>query len=417
MFFSDKFICYSEEFAEFDKRVPVPLFEKNITPKKPVKSAEITVCGLGFYEFHLNSENITRTKLAPFVSNPDNCVYYDNYDITYALQSDCKFEFLLGNGVSNAFGAIAWWFTEAPFRSAPKLAFAIEITYEDGEYELIEADETVTVRRTKTIADDMRLGEIYDANFVDNNPIFAVVTTSPKGEKLLSKATPIRTRAIVKPINIVKEGNAYIYDFGINASGVCRLKINGKKDQEIWLTYGETFRDGKFYNGNIGFYWENRFQQDRYICKEGENEWTPKFTYHGFRCVKVEGIDESQATADLLTYEIFNTDLARKGDFLCDNEQVNKLNRMSMNSTLSNFHHIPTDCPQREKNGWTADAALSSAHTLLYFEPTENYKMWLLDITRSQRADGALPGIVPTSGWALSISVEWLGTALRGTVL
>lgn len=76
---------------------------------------------------------------------------------------------------------------------------------------------------------------------------------------------------------------------------------------------------------------------------------------------------------------------------------------MSLNSTLSNFHHFPTDCPHREKNGWTADAALSASHTLLYFEPTENYKQWLISICKAQDSRGALPGIVPTWGWGF----EW----------
>jgi alpha-L-rhamnosidase len=82
---------------------------------------------------------------------------------------------------------------------------------------------------------------------------------------------------------------------------------------------------------------------------------------------------------------------------------VNALHKMTLNSTLSNFHHFPTDCPQREKNGWTADAALSTSHTLLYFEPTDNYNQWLYDICRAQKESGEIPGIIPTWGWGF----EW----------
>lgn len=114
-------------------------------------------------------------------------------------------------------------------------------------------------------------------------------------------------------------------------------------------------------------------------------------------------ITDEQTTEDLLTYLVFNTDLGSKGEFSCDNETINKLHQMTLNSTLSNFHHFPTDCPQREKNGWTADAALSSSHTLLYFEPTDNYEQWLVSICEAQNKKGALPGIVPTWGWGF----EW----------
>ena len=112
---------------------------------------------------------------------------------------------------------------------------------------------------------------------------------------------------------------------------------------------------------------------------------------------------KKQATADLLTCLVMNTELGHKGDFSCDDEIINTLHRMTLNSTLSNFHHFPTDCPQREKNGWTADAALSMPHTLLYFEPTDNYKQWLTAICKAQNTAGALPGIVPTGGWGF----EW----------
>jgi alpha-L-rhamnosidase len=77
----------------------------------------------------------------------------------------------------------------------------------------------------------------------------------------------------------------------------------------------------------------------------------------------------------------------------------NKLQEITRRSLLANFCHFPTDCPQREKNGWAADAALASEATLLNFDPETNYREWMRNICKAQREDGALPGIIPTTGW------------------
>ena len=406
MILSDKFICAGEKYASFRRKVPAPWFKKDIKLNGNISKAEITVCGLGFYELYLDGKRVTKSYLAPFITNSDDVVFYDNYDITdLIVGNSCELEFLLGNGMQNAFGGFIWDFHKAAFRSSPKLAFAIELKYADGQTEVIEADETVLTRPSKIVRDDLRLGEIYDATFDEGQWIPAIKTASPKGEKKLSEIKPIVIRDRIAPVKIWKEKNAYIYDFGINTAGICQLKINGKRNQKVKLTFGELIRDGKFFWHNTSFKGSHRkyVQRDVYICKEGENLYTPTFTYHGFRYVRVEGITKKQVTEDLLTYLVMNTELGNKGEFSCDNEIINTLHKMTLNSTLSNFHHFPTDCPQREKNGWTADAALSMSHTLLYFEPTDNYKQWLTAICKAQNKEGALPGIVPTSGWGF----EW----------
>ena len=406
MILSNKFICASKEYGTLKIPVAAPWFKKNIYINGDVEKAELTVCGLGFYELYLNGSRITKGLLCPYISNSDDIVFYDHYDITESLSAgDNAFRFLLGNGMQNAMGGFIWDLDKATFRSAPKLAFAIEIFYKNGEIDLIEADESVLTRPSKIISDDLRLGEIYNAASENVEWSNAISCSCPKGEKRISAAKPIVPREELDPVKIWREGNAYVYDFGINTSGVCRLKINGKSGQKITLTFGEILKDGKFSFRNTTFDHsaDRYFQQDIYICKEGENEWQPRFTYHGFRYVKVEGLEEKQATKELLTFVVFNTDLGCNGAFECSDEQLNILNKMSLNSTLSNFHHFPTDCPHREKNGWTADAALSSSHTLLYFEPTDNYRQWLRCICKAQRKDGALPGIIPTAGWGF----EW----------
>ncbi len=127
-----------------------------------------------------------------------------------------------------------------------------------------------------------------------------------------------------------------------------------------------------------------------YILKgESEETFEPVFTYHGFRYCVVLGITEQEATADLLTFVVQNSALREIGSFVCSDDMTNKLQAMTRNSDLSNFYYFPTDCPHREKNGWTGDAALSTEHILMNLDAVNSYREWLRNIRAAQRADGA----------------------------
>lgn len=143
-------------------------------------------------------------------------------------------------------------------------------------------------------------------------------------------------------------------------------------------------------------------QHDEYICKDGEQEWQPCFTYHGFRFVYVEGITSDQATEDLLEYVVLHSDVPQRGRFACSDEIITKIQECTLRSDLSNFYYFPTDCPQREKNGWTADASLSAEQFLYNFDCVDSLREWLNNIRKAQNAEGALPGIVPTGGWGFT---------------
>ena len=109
-----------------------------------------------------------------------------------------------------------------------------------------------------------------------------------------------------------------------------------------------------------------------------------------------------QATDELLTYYIYSTDLPELTSFECSDPIVNALETMSKNSTLSNLYHIPTDCPHREKNGWTGDAAVSAEHILFNYECLTNMREFLRNVRAAANEEGAFPGIVPTTGWGFA---------------
>ncbi len=429
MKFSKKFISATRAVSTFDAPVPAPYFRKNIHIEKAPASARISVCGLGFYRFWLDGKELTKGFLSPYISASDDIIDHDVYDITEKLTvGKHTLAFCLGNGMQDCFGGYVWDFDTAAWRSSPKLAFCLELTDGDGNVQEIEADESVLCAESPTVFNDLRCGECYDANFEIkgwNLPSFddsawahSISVEAPRGKAKLCEAEPIietqrLTAASIKAdvkltsVHFDLSRVGYLYDFGANCAGIPELKITGKKGQKIEMIFGEYMpEESVFTIDNITFKHCLKLnlppymQRDVYVCRgEGEEIWSPSFTYHGFRYVLVCGIDEEQATPELLTYIVMNTKLDEIGNFSCSDNTLNALQTMVRRATLANFYHFPTDCPHREKNGWTADAALSVEHTLLNLTPENNYKEWTHHLIAAMDERGALPGIVPTGGW------------------
>lgn len=440
---SDKFIKANNNICDFDNHIPAPYIRKCINLDFLPSKAEITICGLGFYELYVNGKNVTKGPLAPYISNTDDVCYYDNYDISSLLvKGKNAVGILLGNGFRNSFGGFVWDFDKAPCRGVPTVAMCLEAS--DGSEVLeLEADETFKVHPSPVIFDELRMGCRYDSrleipnwnmtDFDDSGWDNALCEKTPKGIKKLCEAEPIAITDELKPVEIThydelaycyesgKVGaapikstirkNIYVYDFGVNSAGVTKLKIkNAKEGQIITVRHAEdkvntnvSINSTVFIRPNTTSKYMEYAQTDVYICKGGDEEFIPKFKYDGFRYAYVEGLEKEQATVDALSFIVMNSDLKERASFECSDEALNKLQEFTRRSDLANFYYFPTDCPHREKNGWTGDASVSAEHMLLNLTAEKSLKEWLLNIRLAQREDGALPGIVPTGGWGF----EW----------
>jgi len=414
MQFPINFISATREYHDFKGFVPAPLMRGYFTLEDKIVKANILICGLGFYELYINGTRVSKL-LAPYISAPDDIIYYDLYDVAAHLQTgENIIGIVLGNGMNNDPSGKPWEFDKARWRSAPKVALRLDAEYENGGTLTLESSKHFKTNPSPIFFDNLRCGEYYDANqeiagwnklcFDDSNWANAITAESPLGEPRLCTADPIVVTHELKPISIKKCSQGYLYDFGQNCAGVCRLRIQGKQGQEVTMTHGERVINGELETGHLTpnnfFVPEGYFQKAIYICSGNEvEEFTPRFTYFGFQYVLVQGISEEQATPDLLTYKVMNSDLKEIGGFTCSDETTNKLQTFTRRSTLANFYYFPTDCPHREKNGWTGDAAVSAEHTLLNLNPEKSYKEWLHSVRKSQKDQGQLPGIVPTGGW------------------
>ena len=413
------FINAGTSYCTTDKFVPAPYFRHSFEIAKEVHSAKLQICGLGFYELHINGTNITKGFLAPYRSNHDQLIYVDEYEIRQRLHSGKNVVgILLGNGMQNSIGGSVWNFDKAPWRSSPLVSFELHLEYQDHTEDIIYSDETTKTAPSPIIFDDLHWGEYYDARkeikhwneaeYDDSNWQAVQLTTTPQGTARITEAEPLKVRQELEPISITPYKDGYIYDFGVNTSGVCRLNIeNAKEGQKILLQHCEVLVDGAPFFDGIRFDYmgyHEPFQEDIYYCSgSGKETYTPHFTYHGFRYVYVTGITKEQAVSTLLTYLEISSDLKTAGEFVCSDEIANRIQEATVRSDYSNFHYFPTDCPQREKNGWTADAALSAEQMLLNLTPENSYREWMRNIYHAMDDKGRIPGIIPTTGWGY----EW----------
>ena len=427
-----KFICATREYSSFEKSVNAPYFRRTFSVSAKPKRAELKIAGLGFYELWVNGNKITKGLLSPYLSNPDHFIYYDVYDVLPFIEiGENVIGVQLGNGFLNDYAGVPYQYDRADFRSAPKLAISFECDAEDGSKVAFDADELFKVHPSPVIMDGLRVGERYDANleipgwnlpgFDDSAWKNAMRTESPRGYLTEHKLDPIvkeyelsPTRIYkgkvgvmpklwdrLKDVNVPEDMNreGYIYDFGANHAGIFRLRINGKKGQKIVLQFGELLdKNGDLDLGPMSAAPYGYSQRAEYTCKgDGTEEYSPSFTYFGYQYCLVMGITEEQATPELLTYLVMNSKLESAGDFRCSDEIVNRIQAAVLNSDKSNFYHIPTDCPTREKNMWLGDICYSIEQLLMNFRCEAYIKEWLRMVYYSQSSDGEFHACVPAA--------------------
>lgn len=434
MDFPTGFFRATDNYSTYENHVNAPYIRKTFEASS-VKKATVLISGLGFYDLWINGRKITKGLLAPYISSPDDIVYFDSYDVTELLvQGKNAIGIMLGNGMQNAHGGRVWDFDIARWRNVPCFAFKLEIENEKGT-QVIEADETFLCHPSPVIFDDLRSGAFCDAtlnipcwnlpDFDDADWCNVKPAETPRGEYRICEADPITVTKEISPVEIreatlcsrfnnrenmrldtqfkfnFRGKKGILYDFGVNTAGIFRLKIKGKKGQKIFIQFCEhmTAEGEPSYENTGSFYPDGYGQTCYFVCSGNEDVFEPTFTYFGYRYAVVFGLEKEQILPETLTMLVANSKLEERGGFDCSDPVMNALRDMSRVSDLANFYYFPTDCPHREKNGWTGDAAVSAERMLLTRTPEKSYREWLRNICRAQAPNGSLPGIIPTGGW------------------
>lgn len=436
--FSSIFVSECKEYSSYSNHIQAPIFRKSFLLEKGENKGEVSICGLGFYDLFINGKKITKGYLAPYISNTDHFIYYDRYDISsYLRMGENVIGIMLGDGFQNTKTAV-WDFAKNVFNSAPKLAIKVSIK---GESSLTFDARDFHCKKGPVRFNDLRSGVFFDKRLEEkgwNVPGFSeddtwhspILAEKPKGKAKLCAAESIVVTKEISPVSIrrgelapyeiranLREAtmalgtgelapdrkSGWLFDFGENNAGIFRLKIKGYKGQRIDIQCGEQLLDGALDYGNINFYPDGYAQRDIYIVGSDEEEiFEPMFTYHGYRYLYVSGIEEHQATPELLTYLVMSSNLEERGSFSCSDEIANAIYNMCRRSDVSNFYYFPTDCPHREKNGWTGDAQLSAEHMMLTIGAERSFQEWLHNIRAAQNEEGKIPGIIPTGTWGYS---------------
>jgi len=397
---------------------PAPYFRKTIDIQKKIKSARVYIVAGGLYELYMNGSKIGNHRLDPMYTRFDRRNLYVTYDVTSNLaQGENAVGVVLGNGWFNHQSTAVWYFDKAPWRARPKFCLDLRLTYEDGTQEIISSGDDWKTSHGPIIFNSIYTAEHYDARLEQegwNQPGFddsewknAVCTGSPSQNIVAQVLHPIRNVTELPAVKMEKVGNnTYLFDFGRNISGVVQIKVEGAAGTEIRLKHVERLdAEGRADMSNIDVHYRpvddsDPFQTDIFILSgKGEETFMPLFNYKGFQYVEVSSSKPVNLSKQSITAYFMHSDVPPAGTISSSNPTLDKIWQATNASYLSNLVGIPTDCPQREKNGWTGDAHIAIETGLYNFDAITVYEKWLADHRDEQQPNGVLPAIIPSNGW------------------
>jgi alpha-L-rhamnosidase len=343
----------------------VKMLRDSFAIRRPVKSARLYATALGVYQLFLNGKRVADDVLAPGWTDYRQHIKYQTYDVTSQLAS--------GKNVIGALLAPGWY--ETPLEwfqqpnnygdTPPALKAQLRVEYADGSVEWIATDSNWQASTSYIFHSEIYDGESQDARM--EQPGWNLAEFDAKGWKsaLLIEPKPLAIEAQsypsirvertlqAKSVTEPKPG-VYVYDFGQNFSGVERLRLKGAAGTDVRLRFAEIINsDGAIYTDNL----RTAKATDHFILSgKGIEEFTPQFTFHGYRYVEVTGV-QTPPGKDAVTGIVFHTDAPFTAKLATGSAMINKLWSNILWGQRSNFIGVPSDCPQRdERLGWSADA-------------------------------------------------------------
>jgi hypothetical protein len=388
----------------------LPLLRKNFAVSKPVKKATAFITGLGQYELHINGVKIGDQFMAPGWTNYDKRVLYNVLDVTSQVANgNNAIGVMLGNGFFNV--------PNERYRKTllaygnPKMIMKLVVEYTDGTKSEIISDNTWKTAPGPITFSSIYAGEEYNATleqdgwdkatFNDGAWKAAVVVKAPTGKLVAETGTPVKVMATMAPQKAEKNSDTTVlFDFGQNASGIIKITVRGQKGQVIRIFPGEliTKEEKRINQKNSGkpyFY--------SYTCKgTGNEEWTPRFSYYGFRYAEVsyaapDTIKGKKLTAVITDIKMLHTgnSAPKIGKFECRDDLYNETYALIDWAIKSNMQSVLTDCPHREKLGWLEQSYLMGESIHFNYDIYSLYKKIVADMMADQTADGLVASIAP----------------------
>lgn len=384
------------------------LLRKDFQLVKQVKSARLRITALGAYEAYLNGKPVApHSLLSPGFTDFDKRVLYQTYDVTSMLEKGQNtIGAVLGGGWH---GSPLLWIGEHCFGGPDMLLAQLEITFADGTQKVVATDGTWQTAKSPILFSEIYGGENYDARmeihgwdksgFKAAGWLAATVGVAPAHMKVTAQPDlSIATEITLHPISMepANDKHPVVYDMGQNMVGNIRLHVRGPKGTVVRMRFAERLED----NGSGAIYTENlrgAAATDYYtLSGDGEETYTPMFTFHGFRYVELEGYPGTP-TKDSIEGLVYNS-LAEKPTirFKSSSELLNDMGKLGFWGQRGNFVSIPTDCPQRdERMGWMGDAGVFWRTGTYNFDIAGFTHKFMNDIVDAQYPNGAFTDIAP----------------------
>ena len=382
---------------------PSPLFRKQFTTSKKIKSATLYITALGMYEAYLNGKKIGNDYLTPGWTSYNHRLQYQQYDVTTMLQSgNNALGIMLGSGWYRGF--IGFSGQQNFYGKKLGLLCQMDIEYTDGSKTMVLSDENWKSSTGSILSSEIYNGETIDARkektgwllagYDDKDWSGVQIKTGNFPQLVATYNEPVRRHEVIKPVKmIITPKGEKVIDFGQNMVGWVKIKVRGNTGDKITIQHAEVLdKAGNFYTENL----RAAKQENIYILRGGTDEiFEPHFTFQGFRYIKVEGYN-GELQPDNFTATALYSDMSPTGSFTCSNPLLNQLQSNIQWGQKGNFLDVPTDCPQRdERLGWTGDAQAFARTATFNMQVNNFFSKWLKDLAADQQPNGSVPFVIP----------------------
>lgn len=383
--FYEIFMPWPEPEEDGEKLRPGQLLRRCFSLEHVPNRARLYATAHGVYHLRLNGIPVSQSRLAPEISAYEKRLYYQCYDICSMLKT--------GENILEAELCDGWWIGRIGLSGdscqyGDRLGFLAQLELDDR---IIGTDEHWECRKSHICYSDLYIGEKWDLCQPEQSWKHCVVAQYPMNHLKMQPIPGIRVVQELEGTCTVTPDGDLVVDFGQTVAGVVHLEAQLKKKTEIILEHSETLdRNGEFFKNIIG---RNKQQRDRIIADAGKLVFEPRHTYHGFRYVRISGITIEEIVS--VTAMVLGTPLDTTGTFQCSDPRLNRLQENIQWSMRGNMISIPTDCPQREKMGWTGDLQMFTKTGCFNMELLPFLSAWMENLRLEQKEDGEVPLIIP----------------------
>lgn len=403
---------------------PATWFRKSFEVSKPVAKARLFSTAAGYVEVFLDGKPVSQRVMNPAQTDFKKRILYDVDAVENLLGPD---QHVLSAHLGEGFYGQNVAFQPKFRYGTPLLMMQLEITYDDGTTEVIATDGSWLTLPSPVIKNNVYAGEVYDARLesalrstqqdVDGWSPAAEAKHSPTQRLEAQRLPPVTQVRDVKPVSIFHpRPDVWVFDFGQNFTGVTTLNLDDlalSAGDALFLRFSEwADKEGNINQLSDGAFATTVHQVDCYIANgENDREWTPSFTWHGFRYVEVTGL-ANEPGLDLLTGHLVRSGVSQRGTFESSDPHLNRVHQTAVWTYESNLVSIPSDCPIRERCGWTGDAHATVTMSNCNFEMAAFWEKYLGDFrTNDQKSPCIVPGkrgASSTPDWAVAqVLIAW----------